>query len=82
MPSNVPNVNASLIREVRMIINQFFRHKESETFWGSRASKPQIAVLKCGVCMEFSNRPKDAITVYDGTAMCQPHAGVAIASRD
>lgn len=74
MRSNIPNVNASLIREVRMIVQQFFRHKESATFWESKPPRPQVAVLKCSFCVDIRKRPLDADTVINGYAVCPKHA--------
>lgn len=74
MRSNVPNVNASLIREIRMIAQQFFRHKDTEAFLGSRSQKPSIAVLKCAPCLRANRKkPHDAITIDNGRAVCEEH---------
>lgn len=72
---NVPNVNASLIREVRMIAQQFFRSKDSQAFWGRHAPTPPPAAfrLKCSQCMETTSEPQTAVTVYNGNALCEKH---------
>lgn len=86
MSRNIPNVNASLIREVRMIAQQFFRSKENSTFWESYHGKApaaaaqvqvQYSPLKCARCvgnrLKNPKDAKDAITIFEGTALCQDH---------
>lgn len=64
-----PNVNASLIREVRMVAQQFFGHRQKPLF------ETVQATLKCIFCLKEGNlRPKDAITIADGQAVCSGHA--------
>ncbi len=63
-------VNASLIREMRMIAQQFF---------GGRREKPIFetvsSMLKCIFCLkEGSLHPRTAITIADGQAVCAKHA--------
>lgn len=88
MPSRngIPNqLNASLIREVRMIAQQFFRSKENNTFWETyhgrtkaAAPTPPTPPLKCARCVAQGKSrtgftPRDAITVFEGTAVCELH---------
>lgn len=72
------NVNASLIRELRMIAQNFFRHKEDMSFWGSRSSAPSAPAMKCARCLGTKKgnpqlRVNDAVTIFDGTALCEAH---------
>lgn len=83
--NGIPNqLNASLIREVRMIAQQFFRSKENSTFWESYHGKApaakvqvQYSPLKCARCvgnrLKDPKDAKDAITIFEGTALCQDH---------
>lgn len=65
-------INASLIREARMIYQNLF---------GGRAPGPQaksatmhFPTLKCGFCIVVrKKRPEDAITVVNGHACCHDH---------
>lgn len=69
-----PHMNASLIREVRMIAQQFFQTKRDETFWGSRSPAPKAApALKCVVCLRESSVARNAVTICNGNAVCQQH---------
>lgn len=71
MRSNVPNVNASLIREVRMIAQQFFRHKN---FFEPRYQAPKIPALKCCFCRDVKKKPQEATEVIQGYSVCPNHA--------
>lgn len=69
-----PHMNASLIREVRMIAQQFFQTKRDENFWSSRSPQPKAApalVLKCARCPRGNRR--NAISLFEGTAVCEEH---------
>ena len=67
-----PNVNASLIHEVRMIATQFFANRTQQKIWGNDA-KP----LMCAPCLQSRKKGKAAITVLDGTAVCADHVVTA-----
>lgn len=84
--NGIPNqLNASLIREVRMIAQQFFRSKENSTFWETyhgrtkaAAPTPPTLHLKCARCFGLRKSkpdliPKDAVTMFEGTAVCEDH---------
>lgn len=81
--NSIPNqLNASLIREVRMIAQQFFRSKENSTFWENYHGKKKTVVAptmtwKCARCLAINRaRPKDvndAVTFFEGTAVCEQH---------
>lgn len=80
MSRNVPNVNASLIREVRMIAQQFFRSKSDASFWNSYSKvnspkeKTHIISLTCAPCIRTGRgTPEPAITVTKGEAVCHIH---------
>lgn len=72
------NVNASLIRELRMIAQDFFytqRSNKNSIFNPKRqaASQP-TATLKCSFCLNVrKNKPQDAVTVINGHAACDDH---------
>lgn len=73
---NIPNVNASLIRELRMIVNQFFRTKENINFDNSfkRPEKTHVIALTCEPCLRSAaTTPEPAITVSKGFAVCHRH---------
>lgn len=87
-----PHINASLIREMRMIAQQLFGGRE-DNYYAMRASearakaqaeaaKAQAVMLKCGKCMEITSKPNDAITIYKGTALCRTCASLAMAPRN
>lgn len=77
MPTT-PNVNASLIREIRMIAQQLFRHKNL-----SKSEKTAPApVLRCGECMKVTSRLIPAVTIYNGTAVCLNHVSITMAPRN
>jgi len=68
------NVNASLIREVRMIAQQFFRSRDNVAFWESWSPKPRVAVLKCGFCIRnMDGKQRDAVAVIEGYSVCTHH---------
>lgn len=74
-------LNASLIREVRMIAQQFFRSRENTGFWngyhGKTSATPEAPALKCARCVGLKRRGQtkvnDAITLFEGTALCEDH---------
>lgn len=68
------NVNASLIREVRMIATRFFETRPSTP---RLRSVPTLPSLLCNLCLhELRNKPKDAVTIVNGQAVCMEHRNV------
>lgn len=66
----VPNVNASLIREARMLYQQFFAGRPNLTL--RTPATPKAPVLKCGFrCSQ------DALYVINGWSVCRLHEGKA-----
>jgi hypothetical protein len=63
------NVNASLIHEARMILQQLLAGREIAS-WRPKASKSQ-PVMKCGLCTGGIIR--DAIFVINGWSVCVVH---------
>lgn len=84
MPSrNIPNVNASLIREIRMIAQQAFaafrngseprvqqRYKQRSPFYQGETLP---VTLECCFCLRLRTKPKVAVTVQNGQAVCGDH---------
>lgn len=71
------NVNASLLREVRMIFQHFFSSRESQAFWNSRkpAAPKSSPPLQCVGCIrERRSVVKNAIAVSQGNSVCEEHA--------
>lgn len=63
-----PNVNASLIHEIRMIVESFFLTRSFSL--GSKKSP----ALKCASCLKIGNpKPQVAVTISNGQAVCQAH---------
>lgn len=79
MPRQPIYQNASLIREVRMIAQQFFQTKRDEAFWGSfkkPQSTPSTALLRCVFCIKenaSTTVTRPAVTIYNGNATCVQH---------
>lgn len=79
--ARVPNVNASLMHEIRMVAYELLRHRENLAFWqGKKKSRPAAAstAIKCHTCVRnsrvSSNLPlRDAVTYHNGTALCAHH---------
>lgn len=67
------NVNASLIHELRMIIQTL---AVSKGFHGTMPRKSKSTALKCIVCLNRNvvDEPKDAIAILDGKSVCGDHA--------
>lgn len=65
-------INASLIREARMIYQNIFGRAPA----GPKAKSASLhfPTLKCGFCITVRKRkPEDAITVVNGQACCHDH---------
>jgi hypothetical protein len=62
-----PRLNASLMHELRMIATTFFAGRNSRPF------SEKSSALKCNVCLGIKNKPKDAITIVNGQAVCMEH---------
>jgi hypothetical protein len=75
----VPNVNASLIHEGRMILQQFLGNRQ-ENYYARKvaeakagAPKPAVCthpVLKCCFCVQ---PPSDAEFIINGYSVCSKH---------
>lgn len=75
--------NASLIREARMFAQNFFGARAAGNLYQSvREPQQKVPMLKCGRCMKLNEGgpAKNAITIYEGTALCNAHAVVAMAT--
>lgn len=80
-----PRLNASLIREGRMIFQQlqqvFGNHQPRTTSFNdvlieeAKAKAAQAPTLKCAVCLAAGTAEKanQAITIANGDAVCQQH---------
>lgn len=83
--SNMPSVNASLLHELRMFLQQFTGGRV-DNYYAMRAAEAQAKAqkapaLKCARCIEVTiddSRLNDAITIYDGSALCKKHLLVAM----
>lgn len=68
-----PHVSASLIHEVRMIIQGFFDSRDSQAMWSSRKERKE-AKLSCAPCLLARKvRPGRVVTIFDGRAVCLEH---------
>lgn len=73
--SRLPNVNASLIHEIRMVAQEFFHSRE-----GRRVMRPKYAEvvnnqpLECSFCLAIRKNANKANTIIDGYAVCFEHA--------
>lgn len=76
-----PQINASLIREARMIFKTFMAHRTTDRFNSAnygKQSTPQVISLTCSFCLKSEKRvPEPAITVTNGNAVCHLHMSVA-----
>jgi hypothetical protein len=69
--TRVPNVNASLLREIRMAYQLVFGKQELKQSASARSESP---MLKCCFCLNVrKNEPSPAITVLNGQAVCHDH---------
>ncbi|MFL6416774.1 MAG: hypothetical protein ACJ74Y_14015 [Bryobacteraceae bacterium] len=69
-----PAVSASLIHEVRMIAENFFRQKTMQSMYSGK--KEKNSSLSCAVCLHVrKGKAKAAITILDGYAVCADHLG-------
>jgi hypothetical protein len=67
-----PAVSASLIHEVRMIAENFFRQKTMQSMYSGK--KEKNSSLSCAVCMLVrKGKAKAAVTILEGTAVCADH---------
>lgn len=77
MSRALPPVNASLIREFRMIAQQFFRSQETVSFWQSRRTQnaEPTTALKCVTCLRSNKqlKPRAAVAISDGQSVCMLH---------
>lgn len=73
MSRNRNNVNASLIHELRMIIQTL---AVSRSFHGVAKRKSRSSALKCLVCFKVdgNKEPNDAVFVSNGRSVCEVHA--------
>jgi hypothetical protein len=79
----IPNVNASLIHEARMLFQQFFGGR-SDNYYSMRVAEAQAkaqrpvvcthTVLKCSFC---GGVPNDAAFVINGYSACPGHEAKA-----
>jgi hypothetical protein len=83
-----PQVNASLIREGRMIFQQLrqmfgesngridnvyaMKAAQAQAEADIAKAKAQAVVLKCSVCL-IEDKETPAVTVANGDAVCRPH---------
>lgn len=81
MPSNYrvpPQINASLMRELRMVFKTFMAHRTTDRYNANAYSKPQVISLTCALCLKSEKKmPEPAITVMNGNAVCHLHMSVA-----
>lgn len=65
----VPNVNASLIHEVRMLAQHFLAGRQLHSYAApfTEMRKKKAPVLRCGFCI------KDALFVINGWSVCVVH---------
>lgn len=76
---HIPNVNASLIHEARMLFQQFFNGRQENRYSlkiaeaNARSRTASVCThpaLKCGLCM---GTPKDAHFIINGQSVCLEH---------
>lgn len=73
--------NASLLRELRLISQQFFQSRRDQAFWsnnpGPKARETQTQKrIWCAVCLRNPSTklsPNLAITISRGDAVCDSH---------
>lgn len=70
----VPNVNASLLHELRMVIQQFIGGRQ-ENYYSmriaeARAKAQPAPTLKCSFCVGV---PADAVFIVNGHSVCARH---------
>ena len=91
-----PKVNASLIREGRMIFNQlsqiFGNSDKVDNIYAMKAAqakaeadiakaKHKPMMLRCARCIKLKNTPiHEAVTIYNGNALCDSHTIVAMST--
>lgn len=64
------NINASLLREARMIYQHLFRKSP-----GSIPFQQQESSLSCAFCIQVRRgKPEKAITIMNGQAVCRAHS--------
>lgn len=83
MSRKPPNVNASLIREGRMIFQQlqqmFGGSGKVDNYYAMRAAEAQAKAqqktpaLVCVFCFRLRSKPMDAVTIANGQAVCGDH---------
>lgn len=65
-------INASLIREARMIYQHLFGRPPGQS--KAQSASMHFPALKCGFCIVVrKKRPEDALTIVNGQAVCHDH---------
>lgn len=61
--------SASLIHEIRMIAQSFFRHRSDTSLF----ARPKSAPLLCATCITLGYNEQPAVAVKNGTSVCRNH---------
>jgi hypothetical protein len=65
--------SASLIHEIRMIAQSFFRHRTETSMFGQRPAE-ESSVLLCVSCVRNdAARPRKAVVIDNGSSLCKAH---------
>lgn len=64
-----PSVNASLIHEIRMIVQHIFAQRTVQSMFSRESPR-----LTCALCLRMgAEKAKNAVTIMDGNAVCANH---------